>query len=135
MRVPPNTTNPVNHSESIARGTAARGAAVPSGSSQVNKKQFENPISSGKAVQGPAATRASDIMADVKLIAEQVKSGGMSKEEASRQFAALVIEKRHDLSDLGKNAEQVKEAIKNIAGDDPRFVAKLNAQLQQLTKA
>src|SRR5689334_2935642 len=92
MRVPPRSNHPVNHSESISRGA---GTAV-------QKKQFENPIASGKAVQGPAATRASDIMADVKLIADQVKSGGMSKEEATRQFAALVIEKRHDLSDLGK---------------------------------
>lgn len=125
MRVPPRSTNPVNHSESISRG-----ASTP-----VQKKQFENPISSNQPVQSAKAAPAADIMADVKLIADQVKSGTMSKEEATRQFAAVVMEKRHDLSDLGKSAEQVKEAIKNIVGDDPRFVSKLNAQLQQLAKA
>jgi len=125
MRVPPNGSRPIHRTESTAPGS---GAAV-------SKKQFEAPVSQGKTAQSVQSTRAADILADVQALALEVKSGSLSKEEATKRFASIVIEKRHDLKELGPKAEQVKEAIQNIVGDDPSFVARLNTQLQQLAKA
>jgi hypothetical protein len=78
---------------------------------------------------------AADIIDDVKALAHEVKGGLITKEEASKRFVSIVIEKRHDLSALGPKAKQVEEAIREIAGDDPSFVTRLSAQLSQLARA
>lgn len=123
MRIP-NGSRPIGHTESTA----------PKSTGQVSKKEFGQLGATAKA-KASAPAPAADIIADVKQLAHEVRDGLLTKEEASKRFVSIVIEKRHDLSSLGPKAKQVEEAIKDIAGDDPVFVSKLSLQLQQLAKA
>jgi hypothetical protein len=125
MRVPPSGPNPLHHTESTA----------PSSGATVSKKQFDQKINAPKPPANAAPVGAADIIGEVKSLATDVKSGAISKEEASRRFVSIVIEKRHDLSVLGPKGKQIEDAVKEIAGDDPHFVSRLDAQLQKLSKA
>jgi hypothetical protein len=125
MHIPPSGSRPIGQTESTA---SKSGAAVA-------KKEFGNLVAAAKPTASAAKATAADIIADVKALAYEVKAGTITKEEASKRFVSIVIEKRHDLSSLGPKAKQIEEALKDIVGDDPVFVSRLSVQLQQLAKA
>lgn len=125
MRVPPSAPRPINHTQSAAQTTDVA----------VSKKQFQPQISAPKPSTSMKAMGAADIIADVKSLALEVKSGAITKEEASKRFVSLVIEKRHDLSSMGQKGKVIEEAVKEVAGDDPHFVASLSTQLQKLANS
>lgn len=125
MRVPPSGSRPLGNTGT----TQSESVSTPA------KTSFKAATTQAKQPSSAGAAGVADIIADVKALALEVKGGTVSKEEASKRFVSIVIEKRHDLSALGPKAKQVEEAIREIAGDDPSFVARLSTQLQQLAKA
>jgi hypothetical protein len=122
MRVPPSGSRPVQHTNSTLLD---KSSAVT--------RSFESQLSSAKPVSAAKPASAADIIGDVKLLAAEVKAGAITKEEASKRFVSIVIEKRHDLSSLGQKGKQIEDAVKEIAGDDPHFISRLQAQLQKLS--
>lgn len=120
MRVPPSGFKPLQPNESSPLKSEK---SLP-------KAAFDSHIAQVKTVA--PAQAAADLIDDVKALAAAFKSGAVSKEEVSARFVSLVIEKRHDLSALGPKQKLIEDSVKEIAGDDPHFVSKLQSQLQKL---
>lgn len=121
MRVPPSTFQSINHTESLAPNTKT-----------VSKENF-SPHISRQSQPSKVNPAAADLIFEVQELARDFKSGTLTKEDASKRFAALVMAKRHDLGSLGPKGKQVHEAVMEIAGDDPVFISALTFQLQRLS--
>lgn len=107
----------------------------PTSSSKAAKTTAFN-VSSSTPAKAPAATPDLDgeFLNEVKALAHQMQQGHLSKEEAAQQFAALVMEKRHDLSLFGKKGTLIAKTVQEVVGQDPEFTHKLQLQLSRLNQ-
>ena len=122
MRVPPSTFQTINQTESLSPNTKT-----------ISKEKFAPHLSRPNESGKMASTAAADLILEVQELAKEFKSGTLTKEDASKRFASLVMAKRHNLDSLGPKGKQVHDAVMEIAGDDPHFISALSLQLQKLS--
>ena|SRR3989338_6111960 len=106
-------------------------------------KHFEtNPISNPKT--NPSKTQFSQVLAaqqntalsdlkqDLKRISQDLQSGKISQEEASKNFTCLVVEKRNQLGLTPEQINNIQNTLAELMSTDPSFGPKLTRELKKL---
>lgn len=96
-------------------------------------------------VQGPASNKAfqnilaskqasaiSELKKDLKQVSLDLKSGKITGEEATKQFASLVIQKRNEFNLTPASMQKIQHAIGDLVSQDPVFVSKLQTELKRI---
>ena len=95
---------------------------------------FSPALGAKSSADAPKLSPSSEFLEDVKSLAVLMRDGDLTKEEAAKKFADLVMEKRHDMSLFGKKADVISKAVQEIVGQDPEFSQRLHVQLQRLSQ-
>ena len=66
-------------------------------------------------------------------LSQDMKTGKISQQEACQQFVELVVSKRMDLGRFSQNVKEIEQAVKNVLGQDPQFMPRLETQLKKLS--
>jgi len=75
--------------------------------------------------------RLDGVMDGLLDLASKIREGTLTKEEASRQFVGLVIQKMN-LKSHTKEAKKIETLVADAVEQDPNFVQKLETQLKKL---
>jgi hypothetical protein len=87
------------------------------------KTAFQNVLASKQA------DTLKELQSDLKQVSQDLKTGKISDEQASRQFVNLVISKRSELGLSQQNLAKVESAIGDLVSQDPNFMANLRKAL------
>jgi polyhydroxyalkanoate synthesis regulator phasin len=93
--------------------------------------EFSSVLSSSAAQKSAPAEKVAQLMEGLQAIANDVKQGKMSKEEAGRQFVSSVIRQTH-LKSYVKDIKKMESAVADAIEQDPIFVSKLETQLKKI---
>ncbi|MBH1989419.1 MAG: hypothetical protein I8H75_06110 [Myxococcaceae bacterium] len=69
---------------------------------------------------------------DLQKLSQELKSGKISAEEASKQFVDLVIAKKNEFGLNAKDMKRVQSAVSEIVSQDPLFSIKLEKELKRI---
>lgn len=114
--------------------THVQGPGSTEKAAKETQTQF-NQVLGGTGPQATAATSKSkiaDLMEGLTLLANDVKQGKLSKEDLSRQFVGLVIEKRINLSQFSKDVKTIENAVAEVLEKDPQFASLLESNIKKL---
>jgi hypothetical protein len=123
MRIAP----PGSPASSQIQGTDAPGKAAKSSTQFSGVLGAQNPQTTATS-----QTKIADLMKDLTSLANDMRLGKITKEELSRQFVGLVIEKRINLGQFTKDVKTIETAVADIVEQDPKFVSLLESQLKKL---
>ncbi|MCP4499396.1 MAG: hypothetical protein GY822_05450 [Deltaproteobacteria bacterium] len=120
----------------VKGGPRAQGAQK-AGRAQKGRKaaaaKFAGLLNDPEETEERARKLRSQMLEELKTLADELEVGTSSKEEASRRFVGLVIRERYG-SEKGKGGKNMEESIADLVEQDPNFVSKLHTQLKKIAK-
>lgn len=96
--------------------------------------KFQEMVGQEDDTQERARQIRNQLLEELSSLAQEVEKGQVSKEEASRKFAVMVIKERFGDKNAGKGAKNMQEAISDMVESDPNFVSRLHTQLKKMSK-
>ena len=94
--------------------------------------EFSSVLSSSTAQKTVPAEKVTKLMEGLQWLADDVKQGKISKEEASRHFVSIVVQQQTHLKSHVKDLKKMESAIADAIEQDPFFVGKLDTQLKKI---
>ena len=119
-----------------------KGGPRAQGAQQANKAQsggkaaaakFAGLLNDPEENEEKARNLRSQMLEELRGLAQELEEGTSSKEEASRRFVGLVIRERYG-SEKGKGGKTMEDSIADLVEEDPNFVSKLQTQLKKIAK-
>lgn len=94
--------------------------------------EFSSVLSSSAAQKTAPSEKVAQLMEGLQGLANDVKLGKVSKEEASRHFVSMVVQQQTHLKSHVKDLKKMESAVADAIEQDPFFVSKLETQLKKI---
>lgn len=110
----------------IAPSTQSHFSPLSNTQGAASGKPFQNILTSKQSAV------VSELKKDLKQVSLDLKSGKITGEEASKQFAGLVIQKRNEFNLTPASIQKIQRAVGDLVAGDPAFVSKLQNELKKI---
>lgn len=124
----------------VGSGSGTKGAGAAKGGAsvgKVGKSSFAGMVSSVSSAEDSTekARKVRSLLLDeLSGLANELKDGKATKEEATRKFVHLVIKEKM-MGAGSKNQKAMEESVADMCESDPTFVTKLHNELLKLAKS